>query len=168
MSVDFIKNMEVGMESLHKKGAFLTVAHGDTVNTMTISWGNIGYEWNRPIFTVMVRKSRYTYELIEKSSEFTVSIPLNDGLKEALSICGTKSGRDINKFEVCNLQLKEGRTTSTPVIGNCELHYECKIVYKSDMNPEFLDESVKSSSYKNGDLHTMYYGEIVNTYLEEK
>ena len=168
MAGNFTKNMEKGMSYLHKTGAFLTVKAGDKTNTMTISWGNIGYEWGRPVFTVLVRKSRYTYELIENSDEFTVSIPLGKELKEALAICGTKSGRDINKFEAAGINLKPGRVVETPVISECELHYECKIVYKSEMNPQFVAEDVLNSSYANGDFHTMYYGEILEAYLEEK
>lgn len=164
MSNNFTENLEEGMNYLHKQGAFLTVKTGDIVNTMTISWGNIGFEWNRPVFTVLVRKSRYTYELIEKTKEFTVSIPLNDKMKSALALCGSKSGRDINKFEEANLLLCDGRTVSTPVIGDCELHYECKIVYKHEMNPELLDESVKASCYRDNDYHTIYFGEIVDCY----
>lgn len=165
MSVEFIKNMEQAMEYLHKQGAFLTVKSGDIVNTMTISWGNIGYEWARPVFTVLVRKSRYTHELIEDSKEFTVSIPVNAKLKSELALCGTKSGRDVNKFEVLSLKTKTSTVIDTPIIDGCELHYECKVVYKNDMNPDMLNEDIRNSSYKDGDYHTMYFGEIVACYL---
>lgn len=168
MSVNFTNNLEKAMKYLHNQGAFLTVKYGDKVNTMTISWGNIGFEWNKPILTVMVRKSRYTHELIEKSNEFTLSIPLNNDLKKALAICGTKSGRDIDKFSEANISLKAGRTSFTPVIAECELHYECKIVYKQDMGTQFINEDIVKSCYGDGDYHTFYYGEIVDCYLEEK
>jgi len=167
MTADFITNLEKGMEFLHKKGAFLTVKDGDKVNTMTISWGNIGFEWARPIFTVMVRKSRYTHELLENSGKFTVSIPLSDELKDALAICGSKSGRDTDKYTEANITLKDGKSADTPVIGECGLHYECRVVYKQDMDPANLSESVKSA-YANGDYHTFYYGEIVDCYSVEK
>lgn len=162
--VDFIKDMEKGMEYLHTQGAFLTVKSGDVVNTMTISWGNIGYEWKRPIFTVLVRKSRYTHELIESSDNFTVSIPLSTEMKNALSICGTKSGRDINKYEECNLTLEKSQKVETPIIGECELHYECKIVYKHEMNVDGLSKEIRDSVYSDDDMHTLYYGEIVDCY----
>lgn len=164
MSVNFTQKLEIAMNYLHKQGAFLTVKNGDIINTMTISWGNIGFEWNKPIFTVLVRKSRYTYELIENSNEFTVSIPLNSNLKKELAFYGSKSGRDINKYEQCPVILEAGKTISTPILGDCELHYECKIVYKQEMDPSLLSEEIKNSSYKNGDYHTIYYGEIVDYY----
>ena len=47
------------------KGAFLTTAAGGRHNTMTIGWGALGNIWGKPVFTVMVRHSRYTHELIE-------------------------------------------------------------------------------------------------------
>jgi flavin reductase (DIM6/NTAB) family NADH-FMN oxidoreductase RutF len=167
MPVNFISNMELAMENLHKRGAFLTVKQGDKINTMTISWGDIGYRWSRPLLTVMVRKSRYTHELIDNNSEFTVSIPLDDSLRKALAICGTKSGRDIDKFKESGISIKASKSLETPVITECELHYECKIVYKQDMDPSMMKEDVLMGSYANGDYHTFYYGEIVNCYLEK-
>jgi flavin reductase (DIM6/NTAB) family NADH-FMN oxidoreductase RutF len=167
MAANFVQNLEKGMEFLHKRGAFLTVKDSDKVNTMTISWGNIGYEWGMPIFTVMVRKSRYTHSLIDNSSEFTVSIPLKNDFKDALALCGSKSGRNIDKFKEANISLKSGRKVDTPVIDGCKLHYECKIVYKHEMNPDLLRNDIKNSSYINEDYHTVYYGEIVDCYLEE-
>lgn len=166
MAVNFTLKLEEAMNYLHKQGAFLTVRSGDITNTMTISWGNIGFEWNKPIFTVLVRESRYTYELIENSSEFTVSIPLSSELKSALAYCGSKSGRNVDKFKECNLTLAPGKSVSTPIIADCELHYECKIAYKQEINPELLTKEIKKSSYRTGDYHTLYYGEIVNCYLK--
>ena len=166
MKVNFTEHFEKGMEFLRTQGAFLTVKSGDKVNTMTIGWGSIGYEWNRPIFTVLVRKSRYTYELIENSDNFTVSIPLSRDLKNALAVCGSKSGRDIDKFKECNLSLEKSRKVDTPIIGECELYYECKIVYKQEMNSELLSKDIVESAYKTGDYHTLYYGEIVETYIK--
>jgi flavin reductase (DIM6/NTAB) family NADH-FMN oxidoreductase RutF len=112
MSANFVENLELAMEKLHKVGAFLTVKEGDRVNTMTISWGNIGFEWRRPIFTALVRKSRYTYDLIEKAESFTVSIPVKDNLKKELGFCGSKSGRDFDKFKECNLELVSSKALS--------------------------------------------------------
>ena len=166
MKVNFTENLEKGMEFLHTQGAFLTVKSGEKINTMTISWGNIGFEWNRPIFTVLVRKSRHTFDMIENTDNFTVSIPLRTDLKKALAVCGSKSGRDIDKFKECNLTLENSKIVTTPIIGECELHYECKIVYKQEMSPHLLSKDVIESAYANGDYHTIYYGEIVATYMK--
>lgn len=56
MSVNFTLNLEEAMEHLYKKGAFLTGSIDDKVNTMTISWGNIGFQWRKPVFIALVRE----------------------------------------------------------------------------------------------------------------
>lgn len=149
------------------KGAFLTVKNGDIVNTMTIGWGNIGYIWKKPIFTVAVRISRYTYDLIEKSKEFTVSVPIRKNMKKELLICGTKSGRDVDKFKECSLTKEKGQYLGTPIIGECELHYECKIVHQQLIEPALLDNDIREKIYSDNDFHVMYYGEIVASYIKE-
>lgn len=164
--MNFTQNLEKNMEYLHKQGAFLTTKVGDEINTMTISWGSIGFVWGKPMFTALVRKSRHTYNLLEKAGEFTVSIPLSDNMKKELAICGTKSGRDVNKLKECSLQLGEGKIVSTPVIKGCGVHFECKVLYKQPMSPNLLDESVDNNSYGNKDYHTIYFGEIVDCYEE--
>ncbi|WP_125154669.1 flavin reductase family protein [Clostridium rectalis] len=159
--------MGKAIEAIKNKGAFLTVKDKERLNTMTIGWANIGYQWKKPILTVMVRKSRYTYDIIENSKEFTVSIPLNVDVKQELITCGTKSYRDINKFKECNLKVQPSNKVVTPVIGNCDMHFECKILYKQEMDSEFLYDEIKESCYKNGDYHVFYYGEILDCYINQ-
>ena len=147
------------------KGAFLTVRHGGRDNVMTIGWGTIGVIWGQPIFSVLVRPSRFTFGLLEASGEFTVSIPLTD-MSKALAVCGSKSGRDIDKFAAAGLQKLPGVKIATPVIAGAGLHYECKVVFKQPMNPAPLDSTLNSSFYSNGDYHTLYFGQIQATWLE--
>jgi len=149
------------------KGIFLTVKDGGRVNTMTIGWGTFGRMWNRPVFMVMVRYSRFTYELIEKADAFTVSVPLNGKFKQALAVCGSKSGRDIDKFKECGLVAKPGQKVDTPVIDGCDIHVECRIVYKQPLAPEQLPKGIIDTSYKDGDFHVLYYGEILGVYEKE-
>jgi len=134
---------------------------------MTIGWGNIGIIWNKPIFMVLVRHSRYTSDLLENSKEFTVSIPINKDLQKELAYCGTHSGRDVDKFKECNLKLAEGQSVSAPVIENCDLHFECKVVYQQTMEPGMLNEYIKKQFYPNHDYHVLYFGEILNCYIIE-
>lgn len=148
------------------KGAFLTTAVDGRVNTMTIAWGSIGSIWAKPMFTVLVRPSRYTYQLIEQSGEFTVSIPLQ-GMKEALALCGTKSGRDLDKIAAAGLATLPGRKGKTPLIAGCGLHYECKIVYKQTMTNQHLSPEIDAAKYSVEGYHTMYFGEIIAAYTEE-
>ena len=147
------------------KGAFLTVSHDGRDNTMTIGWGSLGVIWGKPVFSVLVRPSRFTFGLLESSGEFTVSVPLTD-MSKALGICGSKSGRDIDKFAEAELQKLPGIKISTPVIGGAGLHYECKVLFKQPMNPALLDPAINAASYSSGDYHTIYYGLIEASWLE--
>lgn len=164
MSVKFTENLDKAMENLHKKGAFLTVKDKEKINTMTISWGNIGFEWNRPIFTTLVRKSRYTHDFLENTGEFTISIPSDESFQDTLVFCGTQSGKNVDKFEKCKLEVSEGKSVSVPVIANCGYVYECRVVYKQDMDISLLSEDIKKASYPDDDYHTIYYGEIIACY----
>lgn len=170
MSIQKIKFNEYSKEALEQiiKGAFLTTKDGDKVNTMTIGWGNIGIVWNKPIFMVAVRYSRYTYNLLENSKEFTVSIPINKDLRKELAYCGKYSGRDVDKFKECNLTMVDGQKIVTPIVGECELHFECKVVYQQAMEPATLTQNIKDKFYRNNnDFHVLYFGEIVDSYLKK-
>lgn len=145
------------------KGAFLTVKAGDKVNTMTIGWATIGFVWKKEIFMVAVRDSRYTFELIEKSNDFTVTVPADKSFKDAVMFCGTKSGRDFDKFSKCGLKQKLAQQTASPIIDIPGIHYECKIIYKSPMNPALLDKDFEKL-YPQKDYHTLYFGEILSCY----
>lgn len=149
------------------KGAFLTVNDGERTNVMTIAWGSIGFIWKKPVFTVMVRYSRHTYDLIQKSTEFAVCIPKKDSLKQELALCGSKSGRDLDKFAAAKLTPIKGREVSAPVIKECGIQLECKILYKQAMDENALDPKIKEASYADGDYHVLYYGEIVACYEQE-
>ena len=82
--VDYKQPIPAVIERLSKEGVFLNSAFEDKKNTMTIGWGSIGVIWGRPVFIVTVRYSRHTYELINKSGVFTVSIPGKMSLKRSL------------------------------------------------------------------------------------
>lgn len=151
-----------------KPGNFLTTKKGDVINTMIIGWGGINIIWGRPIFIVLVRDSRATYELIESSDEFTVSIPFDHSLNDAIQICGTKSLREMDKFAYCHLTPVKGRKIETPIIGEAKLHYECKVIYKQTLDQSVVPDVVKDRYYHPGANHTVYYGEIVDQYIYEK
>lgn len=148
-----------------QKGVFMTTRKGEKINTMAIAWGAISYVWNKPIFMVFVRYTRDTYQMVEKTDEFTISIPLNKSLKKELKFCGSKSGRDYDKIKECNLKIKNSRVINTPILADCDLHYECKVIYKQAMEPGNILESVKNIFYLTNNYHIGYYGEIVDSYL---
>ena len=60
-------------EVIGKEWMLVTAGNKDHFNTMTASWGGIGFLWNKPVVYVFIRPERYTFEFIEKSEYFTLS-----------------------------------------------------------------------------------------------
>jgi flavin reductase (DIM6/NTAB) family NADH-FMN oxidoreductase RutF len=148
-----------------KKGAFMTVKKDNKLNTMTIAWGAIGFLWSRPVFTAYVKEARYTYELLDNNKEFTISIPLNGQLNKELGFCGSQSGRVYDKFSECQLT-PISMEIETPIIEECDLHFECRLLYDHAFNVELLDEDIRNAYYEGEGPHVAYYGEIINVYLK--
>jgi flavin reductase (DIM6/NTAB) family NADH-FMN oxidoreductase RutF len=146
-----------------KKGAFLTVQAGNRLNTMTIGWAAFGVVWQKPIMMVAVRSSRHTFGIIEAAEDFTVTVP-KGGMDKEIAFCGTKSGRDVDKFKMCQLETSKGKKVASPIIKARGYQYECKIVYKSAMNPAYLNKNYDRSLYPQKDYHTLYFGEIMACY----
>jgi flavin reductase (DIM6/NTAB) family NADH-FMN oxidoreductase RutF len=159
---DYLKDIDTLMAQL-KKGAFLTVKAGDAVNTMTIGWASIGFVWRTEVFMVAVRDSRFTFGFMEKADNFTVSIPLDDSFKDAVMFCGTKSGKDYDKFKECGLSPRDAQTVDSPIIDIPGVHYECKIMYKTAMDDSQLDPAFEKL-YPAKDYHTLYFGNILACY----
>lgn len=160
-----------------QSGVLLTTKVEDKVNSMTISWGTLGIEWGKPMFTVFVRENRFTKQQLEKNPEFTINIPFGEFDKKILGVCGTKSGHTTNKIEELHLTLEESDIVSVPAIKELPLTLECRILYKQKQDEnEVTDENKKrfhpqdvDSSFHgaNKDFHTAFYGEIVSAYIIE-
>lgn len=162
--VDHMAVAEQAMKQI-KKGAFLTVKASGDLNTMTIGWATIGIVWQKPIFMVAVRDSRHTFAILEKAYDFTVSVPLKN-MTDEIMFCGTKSGRDVDKFKACKLSTKDSQAVFSPIIDIPGIHFECKIVFKSAMDPTFLIDEYEKL-YPEKDYHTLYFGEILDCYKIE-
>lgn len=163
-----LKYMSMADEAMKKirKGAFLTVRAADALNTMTIGWAMFGVIWQKPVLMVAVRKTRHTFGLMEKASDFTVSVPSGDMSRET-AFCGTKSGRDVDKFKMCGLKTANGRHVASPIIQTSGIHFECKKIYQSAMNPADLDSVLDQTIYPQKDYHTLYFGEVLACYETE-
>lgn len=167
MAVEFVRYLDKSIKYLHRQGGFLTVKKGDAVNVTTISWGNIGFEWGRPVFTVLVRNSRYAHELLQDNGEFTVSIPTTSAMKKALAVAGSKSGRDVDKFKEAGITRYPAKVVETPVVKEANIFYECRIIYNHKVDPKLLRGDVGSTTYMDGDYHEIFYGEIVSAYTKD-
>lgn len=161
--IAFTENLDHTLEAMRKHGLLLTsVGAEGRPNVMTIGWGTPGVIWSRPIFTVLVRPSRFTFQNIEATGEFAVNVPTDD-MHDACMYCGTVSGRDADKFAGSDLTVVEAETVKAPLIGECVRYYECRVVHCNDVADAALDAKIRAEAYPQGDLHRIYYGEILRT-----
>ncbi|MDO4543676.1 MAG: flavin reductase family protein [Clostridia bacterium] len=140
-------------------GAFLIVDG----NPMTIGWAQFGVIWGKLCCTVYVRDSRYTHKLLESADSFTISVPALGTYKKELAKCGTLSGRDINKMELCNLSFLPDRMA----IKGCAVHIFARILNRERLEPSSIDPNITSRYYPSGGAHTAYIAEITDVYEEE-
>ena len=166
--INYLDALRTTTDHLSGNGVFLTVK-GEKANTMTIGWASVGYMWNKPVFTVLVRPQRHTFDMIQAAGEFTVSVPTRNPLKQELIFAGTKSGRDFDKFDGSHgLTAAEAQEIKTPIVAECGLHFECKTLLVQDMTPDRMAEELVHGTYAPGDFHTMFFGEIVKCYVTDE
>ena len=163
-SVPYSYQFRETMQQLDGDGLLLAATNAaGASNAMTIGWGTIGMVWGLPIFTVLVRPSRFTYQFIEESGAFTVNVPTL-AMSDFVLFCGTKSGRDYDKFNKFKMGVTPAQTVDAVTIDACPLVYECRVVQKNDVDPAAFIPTVLSRFYAGGDYHRVYYGEIMGTY----
>ncbi|MCX6273432.1 MAG: flavin reductase family protein [Bacteroidetes bacterium] len=150
---------------LDKDWMLITAGEPGDFNTMTASWGGFGILWNKPVAYVVVRPTRYTYLFMERSALFTLSF-LTAKYRKALNICGTLSGRDVDKVGKAGLTpftLESGVTGFT----EARMIMECKKLYYQDIDPDrFIDKKL-DSNYPLADYHRMYIGEILTVFKND-
>lgn len=167
LEVPYDSHISALLHTLQKPGALLvSLDENGRPNPMTIGWAQIGIIWGRKIMSVMVRPSRYTYHCVELTQDFTVCAPGMD-LAKAVGLCGSQSGRDLDKFAECGLTALPSATVKSPGIAECGLIYECRVVNYADFAPERLLPKVNVDCYASGDYHRIYFGEIMRVVADE-
>ncbi|MBO5873274.1 MAG: flavin reductase [Clostridia bacterium] len=145
--------------------ALITAGNNENYNMMTASWGFAGEMWGEDSIAVVVRPQRYTMEFIDKNDYFTVSF--YGDRKDIHKICGSKSGRNVNKT---------AETGLTPLSNDKYVYFkEARMVlvvkkqFVQQMNPEcFTDKSIIDKWYPENDFHNMIIGKIEKVLIAEQ
>ena len=152
-------------DAFARSWALVTAGEMGHFNTMTVSWGGVGSLWNRPVATVYIRPSRYTYEFMEQYDYFTVSF-YPEEYKKALGLLGSVSGRDCDKVGKAGLDPVPYGGSVT--FAQAKTTLLCRKLYHQDMDPEQVPEDVRARFYGEGETyHRIYIGEIVSVLGEE-
>ncbi len=121
---------------------------GKSENIITIAWvGTVCSD--PPMIAIGVRPERHSYHLIEKSKEFVVNIP-SVATVPAVQQCGILSGKDGNKFSAANLTGQTATIVSAPLIKECPVNIECKVVNSLNLGS-----------------HILFIGEVVAVHADE-
>lgn len=139
----------------------ITSGDQEKANAMTASWGGLGVLWGKNVAFIFVRKNRYTKEFIDKGDTFSCTF-FDKKYKNDLKYFGVVSGRQEDKFKTSglNLNYKNG----VPFVDEGNLVILCrKMAAVPVEEAHFLDPELKEKWYsgaEEGNLHTMYVGEI--------
>jgi len=105
----------------------VSCGHGEQANILTIAWTGILCS-NPPQVGIGVRLDRYSHGLIQATGEFVVNVP-GEGLLAEVEYCGFVSGRDAPKFAASGLTPAPGSAMQTPIIAECPINLECRLVH---------------------------------------
>lgn len=144
----------------------LTGGDKKNFNTMTASWGQLGVLWNKDVLTCYIRPNRYTYKFVENDEYFTASF-LGEQYRSALTLCGTKSGRDCDK-------VKEAGITPAELDGcigfeEADMVFVCRKLYSYDMAESAFtaNDDLVGKFYGKDPYHRAYIAEITAVYIKE-
>ena len=133
-------------------------------NTMTASWGGIGVLWRKNVAFIFVRPSRHTYGFVNTAPIFSLSF-FDESCRQALNVCGEKSGRDTDKAAAAGLTpifFQGGQISGAVSFKEAKDVIICKKIYSQDIDPAlFLDKSIEEI-YQGKDYHRMFVGEILS------
>ena len=101
---------------------------GENANIITVAWTGIMCT-NPAVTYISVRPTRHSYNIIESTGEFVINLTPSSLTKEC-DLCGVKSGKDINKWELCKLTPQKASVVSCPMIEECPVSIECKVRQK--------------------------------------
>lgn len=155
------------VDLLKNRWGLVTAGDENGYNTMTVSWGAIGELWGVDMATVYIRPQRYTEEFLDKEDYFTLSFYPDEMKKQIHGVCGSKSGRDVDKAKECGIT--PCFDENAPFFEEAELVLVCKKAAKGKFEPsQFIDCSIEDKWYEIKDFHYIYYGAVEKVLISVK
>jgi len=161
--IDFCNAIESLYRETKGNGILMTSAgRSGKPNIMTLGWGIYGWFYHeKPVAVVAVRPACHSFALLDEIGEFVLAVP-SPGIAPAVSFCGTKSGRDFDKFAETGLTAAPSFAVKPPSIIECPVNIECRIYHKQRpphfiLTPEHRQQPIERQ-------HTIYFAEVLGTY----
>lgn len=130
-------------------------------NIITLAMCHV-FSFRPPLMGVGIGPRRFSHGLFKESKDFAVNVP-DKSMLRAVEICGSKSGRKVDKFEAAGLTREKPAKITAPLIAECPVNIECVKVKEVDAGDHtwFIGEIVaarRDDSYDKGDM-LLYWGE---------
>ena len=155
--------VENSVKLIGSEWMLITAGDGENINCMTASWGSLGVLWNKNVCTCFIRPQRHTFGIVEKTDRISFSF-FGEGYRKELSFCGSRSGRDTDKFAETGLSVSF--VNETPIINEARLVLVCRKLYADFIKKENFVDPALLSNYKYGDFHKFYVCEIEKVLLK--
>jgi flavin reductase (DIM6/NTAB) family NADH-FMN oxidoreductase RutF len=151
-------------EMIGREWMLVTAGTPDSFNTMTASWGGAGILWGKPVAFSFIRPQRYTFQFMNKYENYTLTF-FDEKYREALNLCGSRSGRDTDKVKATGL---------TPAFNGDSVYFDeaklvliCRRLYSQDLNISCFTDKEIANTYSGNDLHRVFVGEIEKVLVKD-
>lgn len=118
-------------------------------NVFTVAWTGTVCT-NPPMAYISVRPSRYSYNMIKETGEFVINLTTEE-MAKATDYCGVTSGRDVDKFQRCDLHKEEADEVNVPMLVESPVNIECRV----------------REAHEYGS-HTMFVADVICVHADEK
>ncbi|MCD6176378.1 MAG: flavin reductase family protein [Candidatus Cloacimonetes bacterium] len=118
-------------------------------NMITLEWF-MKTSIKPPMFAISIGHTRYSHECLQNVRFFNLCFPAKKMI-DVSNICGSKSGRDIDKFGETGVKWFSGRLAKLPILKEAKANFECKVI----------------TQVRSGD-HTIFVGEVKHSWLDEE
>jgi flavin reductase (DIM6/NTAB) family NADH-FMN oxidoreductase RutF len=132
-----------------RQAVLVAAASSEKANLTAVEWITPVCE-KPPMLAFALHNTSLTLDILCTSMEFVVAIP-TEKLKDAVLLCGTTSGKYIDKFEETKLTQVRAKKVSAPLIMEAAANLECKVL-----------------SYTSVGDHTLVVGEAVELHLPKE
>jgi len=140
------------VEAVHSFPAFpvvLAAVGREERNIITLAMVHV-FSFRPTIVGVGIAPPRRSHELFHTHPDFSINIPERRLVEEVL-YCGSRSGRQVNKFLETGLRSEKGKRIDSPILLDCPVIMECRKL-------DYMDV---------GD-HTWFLGEVVCAHRDDE
>ena len=160
------------IRAIGREWMLVTAGNRESCNTMTASWGLIGFIWGRPVAQFVIRPQRYTREFVDREERAqrrqSAEAPMN--WQRRFPGAAVKA---FTAIELSYMIRKAGLTVActddgVPAPAEARLILQCRKLYVGRIRPEgFVDRSCDTKWYPQHDYHEVYIAEIERAYVRK-